>query len=67
MEGVPMSIWQRSSFCVASGCVEVGQLSNLVVVRDSKENGGPVLRYTREEWGAFLAGVKAGEFDIFLM
>ena len=29
-------------------------------VRDSKDQRGPVLRFTRDEWAAFLAGMKAG-------
>lgn len=32
-------------------------------VRDSKDRDGPVLVFTGKEWDAFLAGVKAGEFD----
>ena len=34
-----------------------------VAVRDSKYSDGPVLRYTRAEWAAFVQGVKDGEFD----
>lgn len=58
--------WKRSSFCEASGCVEVGAMRaeehDLVLVRDTL--GGPILTFTQEEWGAFIAGVKAGEFDL---
>jgi hypothetical protein len=32
-------------------------------VRDSKDPDGNVLIYSREEWTAFLAAAKAGEFD----
>jgi hypothetical protein len=35
----------------------------MVGVRDSKDLNGPVLRFSREEFAAFLAGAKAGEFD----
>lgn len=35
-----------------------------VAVRDSKSPQGPVLSFTREEWSSFIAGVKAGEFDV---
>ena len=35
-----------------------------VVVRDSKALEGPDLRFTESEWGAFLTGVKAGEFEV---
>jgi hypothetical protein len=33
-------------------------------VRDSKDPTGPILRFTREEWAAFLGGAKEGEFDL---
>ncbi|WP_169808955.1 DUF397 domain-containing protein [Microtetraspora fusca] len=35
-----------------------------VGVRDSKDQGGPVLVFTPREWGAFIGGVKDGEFDL---
>lgn len=35
-----------------------------VLVRDSKDRTGPVLAFTRDEWRAFLGGVRDGEFDI---
>lgn len=58
--------WRRSSFCNgAATCVEVRTLPDGgVEVRDGKNPDGPVLRYTREEWAAFVAGVHAGEFDL---
>jgi hypothetical protein len=34
-----------------------------VGVRDSKDPDGPVLRFTRTEIGAWIAGVRDGEFD----
>lgn len=50
------------------GCVEVEMpLEDLIIVRDTKEAGNPnrqALRFTRTEWRAFLAGAKAGEFDL---
>jgi predicted secreted Zn-dependent protease len=55
--------WRRASFCGGGECVEVGQRDGLIVMRDSKEPGGNSLRYTSEEWRAFVDGVKAGEFD----
>jgi hypothetical protein len=36
-----------------------------MAVRDTKDRGiGPVLRFTADEWRAFLAGATAGEFDL---
>lgn len=46
-------------------CVEVaGCTCNEFRVRDSKDPEGPVLVFTRDEWKAFVLGVKAGEFDV---
>jgi len=55
--------WRRAQRCAASGCVELAALSDGVAVRDSKDPGGPVLRYDREEFAVFVAAAKAGEFD----
>jgi hypothetical protein len=35
-----------------------------VAVRDDKASDGPVLTFSTEEWRAFVAGAKDGEFDI---
>ncbi|MFI7586486.1 DUF397 domain-containing protein [Spongisporangium articulatum] len=55
--------WQVSSYCAGSGCVEV-QRGDEVRVRDAKTTASPVLTFDRDEWRAFVAGVKAGEFDV---
>ena len=49
--------WVKSSFSFANGnCVEVAELSGgSFGIRDSRDPGGPVLRFTRAEWAAFLA------------
>jgi hypothetical protein len=53
-----------SSFCSFGNCVEVGRSAEgSVVVRDTKDRGQEPLTFTDEEWTAFVAGVKAGEFD----
>lgn len=47
-----------------SRCVEVAHLPDgTTAVRDSKHREGPVLLFAREEWEAFLGGVRRGEFD----
>lgn len=57
--------WIKASASAGNGnCVEMASLpGGGVAVRDSKDLHGPVLRYTAQEWAAFLDGAKAGEFD----
>jgi hypothetical protein len=43
--------------------VEIAVQSQSVVVRDSKDVTGPVLRFAEESWTDFLAGVRSGRFD----
>ncbi len=57
--------WFTSSRSGSNGgqCVEVRQDDEEIRVRDSKDRTGPVLAFTSDEWDAFVAGAKAGEFD----
>ena len=57
--------FRTSSYCNFGDCVEVGTSPDgSVIVRDSKDDDRSVsLAFTREEWIAFVRGVKAGEFD----
>ncbi len=59
--------WIKSSLSYANGnCVEVSdQPEGTIGVRNSRDSAGPVLRFTRDEWQAFLGGVRNGEFDDF--
>ncbi len=58
--------FRTSSFCSLGDCVEVGQLpGGAVAVRDTKDRERATsLVFTSEEWTAFVAGVKNGEFDL---
>lgn len=63
-----MTTWVRSSRCAAGACVEVTTVRvadtvTQVLVRDSKNPHREPLAFTQEEWDAFIAGVKGGEFD----
>jgi hypothetical protein len=45
--------------------VEIAQFPDLAVaVRDSKDPEGPRLVLEPDVWRAFVAGLKAGEFDL---
>ena len=58
--------WSTSSFSYENNCVEVKMALACtdVVVRHSKKPNGHRLRFTRDEWEAFIKGVKASEFDL---
>jgi len=57
--------WQRSRRCGDSACVEAAVLDQEVLVRDAKDPDGPVLRFTRAEWIAFVGGIEDGDFRFF--
>jgi hypothetical protein len=57
--------WFKSSASSSGACVEVAHLpEGGVALRDTKDRGRAPHFYTREEWAAFLVGVKNGEFDL---
>jgi hypothetical protein len=57
--------FRKSSFSGGSGCVEARLLpEGDIAVRDSKQPSLPPNRYTPGAWTAFLAGIRAGEFDL---
>ncbi len=57
-----MNGWRKSSLTLATGnCVEVASLADGGVgVRNSKDADGPVLRFTADEWHAFLDSARFG-------
>ena len=59
--------WVKSSLSAYNGnCLEAAGLDGGDVgVRNSRDPGGPVLRFTPGEWEAFIGGVRNGEFDGF--
>jgi uncharacterized protein DUF397 len=60
-------VWVKSSLSYANhNCVEVADLGNGVTgVRNSRDREGTVLRFTPDEWHAFMGGIRNGEFDHF--
>ncbi len=54
----------RKSGANGGSCVEARRHDDMIEVRDTKDQGlGPVLRFTRAEFDAFLDGAKNAEFD----
>ena len=53
--------WRMSSYSGGNGgtCVEVADnLTGVIAVRDSKDPDGPVLRFSRADWSAFVTGIR---------
>ena len=60
----PIGVFYKARGCATTDCVEVAHLGGgAVQVRDSKDPAGPVHQFDGDEWAAFVAGVKNGEFD----
>jgi hypothetical protein len=64
MDNIQMLTWRKSQRSIATGeCVEVAPMPENVIVRDSKDPGGPVLAYSAESWRAFTLAAHQGYFD----
>jgi hypothetical protein len=55
--------WRTSRMCDGGACVGVARDGDFVVVGNTADPAAAVSRFTAGEWGAFLAGVKLGDFD----
>jgi len=60
---VAMPEFKSASMCGIGACAEAAVSSDKVLMRQS-ENPDVVISLSSEEWSAFIAGVKAGEFDL---
>ncbi len=58
-------LWRKSSYSGSgNNCVEVATAVRVVLVRDSKDQAGPQLMLTAEQWHSFTAAVKDGALDL---
>lgn len=60
MERVTGSRWRKSSYSGSNGggCVEVGSHYGRVLIRDTQDRHGPVLRFNPGSWRKFAAQIK---------
>ena len=57
--------WRTARRSAGNGaCVEVAATNLRVLVRDSKDQSGPVMQYPGNAWQAFLADTKKGHLDL---
>jgi hypothetical protein len=57
--------WRKSRRSIGNGeCAEAASGPDGVLIRDSRNQAGAILRYPDRAWRIFLAQAKAGKFDI---
>jgi predicted secreted Zn-dependent protease len=57
--------WHISSLCDSGACVGVARYGEFIIIGNSSDPETSVSRFTKQEWNAFVAGVKLGDFDEF--
>ena len=55
--------WRTSQRCESGACVGVAREGEFVLIGNTSDPEAPVSRFTSQEWSAFVAGVKFGDFD----
>jgi hypothetical protein len=57
-------VWRKSTRSQDTNCVEVAYSAGMVRVRDTKNREAGFMAVTPSDWQAFVAGIKAGDFDL---
>ncbi len=60
----PCLVWRKSKASNSGGCVEVAIDDGSVLIRDSANPGGMVLRLPPAAWSAFLARARTKDFGL---
>ena len=60
----PLS-WRVSRTCDSGACVGVAGQGEFVLIANTNDPEASVSRFTKQEFGTFLAGAKLGDFDDF--
>ena len=55
--------WRTSRTCDGGACVGVARHGEFIIVGNTADPDAGLSRFTAQEWSAFLAGVKLGDFD----
>lgn len=55
--------WRKSKFSGDGSCVAFADRGEWIAMRDTKSPDGGTLFLTRGEMAAWIAGIKAGEYD----
>lgn len=63
--GQGTTAWRKSRRSMNNGaCVEATTDSDAIMIRDSADQAGAMLRYSPRTWRAFLTQAKIGKFDV---
>ncbi len=56
--------WRTARRSAGNGaCVQVAPVAGAILIRDSKDQQGPVVLYPGNSWRTFLGAAKTGRFD----
>jgi hypothetical protein len=56
--------WRKARRSANNGaCVELALAARQVLIRDSKDQNGPMIGYSQSSWRLFVASAKIGHFD----
>ena len=58
------AVWRSAPGESYGSRVEVAFVDDLIGLRNGADPHSPVLVFTQDEWDAFVAGAKDGEFDV---
>ena len=55
--------WRKARRSVGNGaCVEVAPLDGQILIRDSQDQGGPIIQYSGISWRTFVGAAKSGQY-----
>ncbi len=55
--------WRVPRRCDIGNCVRVARYAGMIIVGDTKNPDGPVFSYSRDQWQAFVEGIRTGGSD----
>ena len=55
--------WRRSTYCANTGCVEVAEDGDRILMRDSKNPSQPHLGFDRADWREFIDQIRSGHLQ----
>ena len=57
-------VWRKSTASNSGACVEVAVADGSMLIRDSANPGGPVLRVSTSAWSVFLTSARENNPDL---